>query len=364
VVNAPRTEIAFTLATTALGVTAARVHAGEPGRNGPPIFTLSGGSGTLAAADFVPGGGIDSFPRAVDAILRGDAYANVHTAVFPDGEIRGQIGAVTVAAAKLSGAQMVPGPVAATSSGSLTLVLDRDQARIAFTLAVAGLSSAVTEIHLHVGRVRVAGPAVLTLAVGPVSPTTSGILTPADFTPRGGLATFEDVVNAMLSGLMYVDVHTIGFEGGEIRGQIGPARMAGELDGLQMVPSVSTPGSGTCSVVLNGRQTSAETSLSFEALASAPTSAHLHLGAPGLNGQILFTLAEGAFTGPVNLILAESDLQPATGIAAFPDAADSMLGGLIYADVHTVSHPNGEIRGQIEPRGFPGPTKPSSSAGR
>src|SRR5262249_3987625 len=48
-------------------------------------------------------------------------------------------------------------------------------------------------------------------------------LTAADFRPdpADGINTFQDAVNAMLSGNTYFNIHTTQYPGGEIRGQIG-----------------------------------------------------------------------------------------------------------------------------------------------
>jgi hypothetical protein len=84
-------------------VTAAHIHVGAAGSNGPIIFSLyfSGFgvpftgvlSGALTAFDLQaqPASGISSFSDAINAILSGQAYVNLHTTFFPAGEIRGQI---------------------------------------------------------------------------------------------------------------------------------------------------------------------------------------------------------------------------------------------------------------------------------
>ena len=48
---------------------------------------------TLTAADFRPdpADGINTFQDAVDAMLSGNTYFNIHTVRFPMGEIRGQL---------------------------------------------------------------------------------------------------------------------------------------------------------------------------------------------------------------------------------------------------------------------------------
>jgi hypothetical protein len=84
-------------------VTAAHIHEGRKTRNGPPAVLLFTGpmktgrfSGVLAEGTITPekmvgplkGKTVDSL---VEMIKRGEAYVNVHTEKFPDGEIRGQI---------------------------------------------------------------------------------------------------------------------------------------------------------------------------------------------------------------------------------------------------------------------------------
>ncbi len=98
--------IAFLLSVDSLPittVTAAHIHVGAPGTNGPIIFSLfdiafglpfaSPLGGNLSAANLQtrPEAMITSFSDAVEAILSGNAYVNLHTAAFPAGEIRGQL---------------------------------------------------------------------------------------------------------------------------------------------------------------------------------------------------------------------------------------------------------------------------------
>jgi CHRD domain len=54
-----------------------------------------------------------------------------------------------------------------------------------------------------------------------------GTITSANIIPRGssaacmgGLATFENLLERIRNGSVYVNAHTVAFEGGEIRGQI------------------------------------------------------------------------------------------------------------------------------------------------
>jgi CHRD domain len=88
----------------------AHVHIGQPGTNGGVMFFLCGGggkpacpnsqgtvTGTVNASDIIgpAGQGVapGEFLEAISAMRAGAAYANVHTVVYPSGEIRGQINA-------------------------------------------------------------------------------------------------------------------------------------------------------------------------------------------------------------------------------------------------------------------------------
>jgi hypothetical protein len=108
--NVSDTSIGFTLTYSNLSgpPTMAHIHVGQKGVNGDPVIffcgpghaacpaTTSGTiSGTLTAADVV-GSVRQGFPAGqlgplLAAMRAGVTYANMHTATFPTGEIRGQI---------------------------------------------------------------------------------------------------------------------------------------------------------------------------------------------------------------------------------------------------------------------------------
>ena len=87
-----------------VGVTQAHIHLGLPNMNGPVVAFLYGPSdpteriddrlarGVLTEADLVGGPLEGDFAGFVEALGSGELYVNVHTAEFPGGEIRGQIG--------------------------------------------------------------------------------------------------------------------------------------------------------------------------------------------------------------------------------------------------------------------------------
>jgi hypothetical protein len=106
------TTIAFTLNYSDLTgpPTMAHIHIAQPGVNGGVSVWFCGGggkpacppsnsgtvTGTIAAADVqaIPAQGFAAGDIApvINALRNGFTYANVHTALWPAGEIRGQIG--------------------------------------------------------------------------------------------------------------------------------------------------------------------------------------------------------------------------------------------------------------------------------
>ena len=84
-------------------VTAAYIHMGKKGENGPPVFglfsehrkpTVSGtllAEGTIQAHELIGPLKGKLLRSLVTLMEAGDAYINVHNKEHPDGEIRGQI---------------------------------------------------------------------------------------------------------------------------------------------------------------------------------------------------------------------------------------------------------------------------------
>jgi hypothetical protein len=133
--------------------------------------------------------------------------------------------------AVLSGRNEIPANDSAGRGISL-LHLDREGDTLFYWLRVRHLAG-ITQAHIHCGSEDVNGPVVAFL-FGPVPAGSDengtiarGSVTAADVIPRpdspecpGGVADFEDLVAKLRSGDAYVNVHTLTFPGGEIRGQV------------------------------------------------------------------------------------------------------------------------------------------------
>jgi hypothetical protein len=103
-VDATNQELAVTLDlfNFATGTTAGHIHVGPRGVAGPVVLNFpipTGRTGDLpltfrlGTAAFVarPEIGIVTMADAIQAIVGGGAYVNIHTSQFPAGEIRGQL---------------------------------------------------------------------------------------------------------------------------------------------------------------------------------------------------------------------------------------------------------------------------------
>lgn len=226
--NSNRTEITVTVEVAGLAdITEAHLHVAPPGADGPIIFPLASSSFTspltvtLTQADFVPAPNVATYDAAFVAIEQGNTYVNVHTSAFPDGEIRGQVGPVSMTV-DLTGSQVVP-TVLTPAAGTMALTLSPDQSSMMVVLNQTDLGIA-NSADLHVGPAGQNGPIIFPLATNFYQVPLSGTLTSTDFTPQpgAGVATFEDAIDMILSGNAYGSVSTAANPNGEIRGQILP----------------------------------------------------------------------------------------------------------------------------------------------
>ena len=131
-----------------------------------------------------------------------------------------------------------------------------------------------------------------------------------------------------------------------------------ELSGLQEVPPILTPASGAFRARLSDDRQSIEYKLTYENLTTPATQAHIHFGQPGLNGGIVAFLCGGndkpdcpGTGGTVMGRITAADILaiPAQGLNAgdFDGALRIIRSGAAYVNIHNVTYPNGEIRGQI-----------------
>ncbi len=196
----PDGSVVYHLETWGLSATSAHVHVGAPGQTGPILVPLVGGPTEW------DGQSLPLSPTDVAILQDGGTYVNVHTLANPFGEIRGQIlPSPNAFAALADGGQVVP-PTGSTATGTGTFVVQPDRSIVYdFTANV----TAATAAHLHVGPPGVSGGILFPLTMVGANHWmgTTAPMTPDQYTDLQHLG-------------MYVNVHTMAFPGGEIRGQL------------------------------------------------------------------------------------------------------------------------------------------------
>ena len=125
-------------------------------------------------------------------------------------------------AATLTGAAERPTPVTTTATGSATVDINDDNSTMTFTVTVSGLTSP-TMAHIHVGAASVAGPiAVNLLPTPPAAGIFNGVLATGTITAAQVIngETFATLAAKIRAGTAYINVHTVAFPDGELRGQL------------------------------------------------------------------------------------------------------------------------------------------------
>jgi len=157
------------------------------------------------------------------------------TVVAAQGESGGEEGPRHVATT-LSGYNETLVALSTPGSGSFSAAIDEGNQEIRYELSFTGTPTAVTQAHIHFGSKAQSGgvTAFLCSNLGngpagtpacPASGTVTGTITPAVVV--GGAAAqgiaageFKELVDAIHAHKGYVNVHTVAFAGGEIRGQL------------------------------------------------------------------------------------------------------------------------------------------------
>jgi hypothetical protein len=108
------------------------------------------------------------------------------------------------------------------------------------------------------------------------------------------------------------------------------------LSGANEVPPVTTPATGTASVTIRPDHT---VSVKVSATGMTATASHIHQGAASANGPVIvpFTkTGDNTFVAPDGAKLTDAQY-------------DAYKAGNLYVNVHSATHPGGEIRGQLKP---------------
>lgn len=305
--------------TTGITATAAHIHAGAIGVNAPVAVGFNQtapGSGI-----WIPPAGTILTPDQYQAFVSGGMYFNVHSAAFPGGEIRGQIGRDVLDVA-LSGANEVP-PVVGGGTATSRIIINPLTRELTGTVTNIGLPG--TAAHIHGGLFGVNAPVLI-----PTTVSTAGSnvwnFTPATLT--------EAQYRAILFGNMYVNTHSAAFPGGEARVQTANIIRHGLLIGANEVPPTTSTATGRGRAELNPNTLDITCVVTTTGLPGA--AAHLHLAAVGANGPVIVPFTEGP----------PGTWSSAPGAKLTQAQAVAFANGGTYFNVHSATFPGGEVRAQ------------------
>jgi hypothetical protein len=137
---------------------------------------------------------------------------------------------------ELSGYQETPQTLSTPGSGEFEARISRNGDSISWQMTYGGMPTAVTQAHIHFGQ-RATGGGISAWLCGsatnpgpagtqvcpPIGGTVGGIIDATDVVGPAaqGIAPTElnELIAAIRAGYAYVNIHTVQFGGGEIRGQ-------------------------------------------------------------------------------------------------------------------------------------------------
>jgi hypothetical protein len=220
-----------------------------------------------------------------------------------------------------------------TETGTVNIQLMSDNT-IKYSITINGLAAgdALTAAHIHAGDVITNGPVVL--GFDPV------------FTNGAAAGTLQDIRTSFIDSLkndandLYFNVHSNQQPGGLIRGQLNVAIDMAEdiaLVGANEVPPVTTTAAGLAILrVTHDKKLYSKVSVTNLEANDAIVSAHIHPGAPGVNGPVIVELCDKA-----------DDFGEAKTTVLTDAIFTTVTTGQIYVNAHSVNHPGGLIRGQV-----------------
>ena len=194
--------------------TAAHIHRAAAGAVGAIVVPLR----TPGADGKASGCGAAS-RAVVKQILASPAqyYVNVHTAEFPGGAVRGQLGTAAASLGRtfdvaMRGANEAPATGDPDGAGSAVVRLRRDDAQVCYRLTVQNIQLPSVGAHIHRGGAGGSGGIVIPFAA------------PGDNGVSSGCATVDRaLIDEILANPanFYANVHTRDFPGGAVRAQLG-----------------------------------------------------------------------------------------------------------------------------------------------
>ena len=324
-------------------ITNAHLHYGPIGVSGSVVIPISQflqGNSYHGVYDLTSLANKEAF---LDSLQQGKIYVNIHTTNFPAGEIRGQlIKNQTLSFDTWMNTTQETATLAlatpAEAAGLCNFSVNSQGDSLWVDIQSDHLSGPITGAHFHTGKAGTGGGVLIGLSNFIHGNSVSGVLTSANPIFTGGL-TIESFVNKVLSGDIYVNMHTTLNPAGEVRGQPASITRKGIIYSLcnqQVSSTLAGNAQGSGFVSLDRNHTNLHYGIAVTNLSSTLLADHFHDAFPGINGPVIHTLPT------------DSTVTGYWSDASFTSAiADKFENGEIYANFHTTNNPGGEIRGQI-----------------
>jgi len=281
-------------------------------------------------------------------LLSGATYLQVHTVNVGSGELRGQVllsnSNVSRIKIPMSGLEIINRdsatsintPVNSTGSGDALLLVNKISGAIYGGFKASNLLGKADKAHIHDGAAGTAGGLIITLAQDSVDSNLFSI-------PASSVLTAANLAK-LLSNNTYAQIHSVAKPAGELRGQIltqesNMSRYTIAMDGLQVVPPVTTNATGQAVLLVNNNTGAVFGGMSANNLQGTADKGHVHEGAAGQAGGVLITFDQNVadlnlYSIPVATILSPANLT-------------KLKTDISYVQIHSATNPGGELRGQI-----------------
>jgi len=204
--------------------------------------------------------------------------------------------------------------------------------------------------HIHSGYIGQNGPVLLPIRIIQDADFNAQVVDTTYFV--GDIQNFQDLLD---NGQAYVNVHTLDWAAGEVRGQlvnITGGRVSAAFDAMlygdQQNSPVLSDGIGGLMVVVDADNITITGSYSLDSPLESigGTGVHLHIGYHGQNGPVALaltpTMGASALTGTFEA--ANNTFSLANGLDTLVEA---MAERRVYVNIHSQNEPSGEIRGQL-----------------
>lgn len=318
--------------------TSAHFHAAPAGSNGSVVLDLSSQISGNTIVATMPAGAI------ANDLLAGNIYLNVHTAAFPNGEIRAQMMMSDKLnfVAWIDAGQEVP-PTSAVGKGLAFIRVNTTMDSIWYNILVDSLSGPITGAHFHDGVRGFSGNVIINIGSGVNGNIISGVATGT----AAGVTMAN--INKMMMGQTYINVHTAANASGEVRGQVMPMARTGFIvvfNGKQIAPTpIHTGAVGSGIISVDPLASNIHYMFVLNGLSGPVTTAYIANAAVGFNGtQVVDISSRFAKTGT-----SDSASGYITGLSQANIL--ELMNGRMYVIINTAANPTGEIRGQVTNEG-------------